>query len=40
MESLASVLLMLIAIALVLAFVKGGTAGVGSWLHAKFVGEA
>ena len=39
MESLASILLTLIAIALVIAFSNGGTAGVGRWLHAKFVGE-
>lgn len=39
MESLASILLMLFVIAMVLAFAQGGTAGVGRWLHAKFVGE-
>jgi hypothetical protein len=38
-ESLASILLTMLAIALVLAFAKGGTQGVGTWLHAKFVGE-
>jgi hypothetical protein len=38
-ESVASILLMLLVIALVLAFAQGGTAGVGAWLHAKFVGE-
>jgi hypothetical protein len=38
-ESVASILLMLLVIALVLAFAQGGTAGVGGWLHAKFVGE-
>jgi hypothetical protein len=37
-ESIASILLMLIVIALVLAFAQGGTAGVGNWLRAKFVG--
>ncbi len=39
MESLASILLTLLAIALIIAFIKGGTGGVGTWLHAKFVGE-
>lgn len=38
MESVAGILLMLFAIALIIAFVKGGTGGVGSWLHAKYVG--
>jgi hypothetical protein len=37
-ESVASILLMLIAIALIIAFISGGTAGVGQWLHVKFVG--
>jgi hypothetical protein len=37
-ESLASILLTALIIALLLAFSAGGTAGVGSWLHAKFVG--
>jgi len=37
-ESLASILLTLLAIALIIAFAKGGLAGVGAWLHAKFVG--
>jgi len=37
-ESVASILLMLLVIALVLAFSQGGTAGVGAWLHSKFVG--
>jgi hypothetical protein len=37
-ESLASILLTLLVIALIIAFSKGGTAGAGSWLHAKFVG--
>lgn len=39
MESLASILLTALLIALIIAFSKGGTAGVGQWLHAKFVGE-
>jgi hypothetical protein len=39
MESLAGILLMALLIALVLAFARGGTKGVGQWLHAKFVGE-
>jgi hypothetical protein len=38
-ESVASILLTLLVIALVLAFAQGGTAGVGKWFHAKFVGE-
>jgi len=38
-ESLASILLTALLIALIIAFSKGGTAGVGQWLHAKFVGE-
>jgi hypothetical protein len=38
-ESLASILLTLLAIALIISFASGGTAGVGKWLHAKFVGE-
>jgi hypothetical protein len=37
-ESLASILLLALAVALVLAFSKNGTKGVGEWLHAKFVG--
>jgi len=37
-ESVAGILLMLLAIALIIAFAKGGTAGVGQWLHAKYVG--
>lgn len=39
MESLASILLTLFVIAMVLAFSQGGAAGVGKWLHVKFVGE-
>lgn len=38
MESLASILLTLLLIAVLLAFTRGGTAGVGQWFHAKFVG--
>jgi hypothetical protein len=38
MESLASILLLGLVIALVIAFAKGGTQGIGAWLHAKFVG--
>lgn len=38
MESLASILLTLMAIALLLAYRKGGLKSVGEWLHAKFVG--
>jgi hypothetical protein len=38
-ESLASILLMALVIALIFAFARGGTTGVGQWLHAKFVGE-
>ncbi len=39
-ESLASIFLTALAIALLLAFSRGGMAGVGEWLHAKFVGGA
>ena len=39
MESLASILLTAFFIALIIAFAKGGMGGVGSWLHAKFVGS-
>jgi hypothetical protein len=38
-ESLASILLTLFAIALVISFAKNGLPGVGKWLSAKFVGE-
>lgn len=38
MESLASILLTALVIALIIAFARGGMAGVGQWLHAKFVG--
>ena len=38
MESLASILLTALVIALIIVFSKGGTAGVGQWLHAKFIG--
>jgi hypothetical protein len=38
-ESLASILLTALVIALIIAFAQGGMAGVGQWLHAKFVGE-
>lgn len=40
MESLASILLTALLIALLLAYSRGGLPGVGAWLHAKFVGEA
>lgn len=39
MESLASILLTALVIALILAFSRGGMTAVGQWLHAKFVGE-
>lgn len=39
MESLASILLTALLIALIIAFGQGGLSGVGSWLHAKFVGQ-
>lgn len=39
MESLASILLTLFVIALVISFASGGMAGVGTWLHSKFIGE-
>jgi hypothetical protein len=38
-ESLASLLLLALVIALVIAFAKNGTKGVGEWLHEKFVGS-
>jgi hypothetical protein len=38
-ESLAGLLLLALVIALLLAFAKGGTQAVGTWLHSKFVGE-
>lgn len=38
LESLASILLLALVIALIIAFSKNGTSGVGEWLHAKFVG--
>ena len=39
MESVASILLMAIVVALVIAFTQGGLPAVGKWLHVKFVGE-
>lgn len=39
MESLASILLTALVIALIIAFTQGGMTGVGQWLHVKFVGE-
>jgi hypothetical protein len=39
LESLAGILLLAFAIAIILAFARGGTKGVGAWLHAKYVGE-
>jgi hypothetical protein len=38
-ESVASILLMALAVALILAFAQGGMAGVSAWLKAKYVGE-
>jgi hypothetical protein len=38
-ESLASILLTLLVIALVIQFAAGGTPAVGNWLHLKFVGQ-
>lgn len=38
LESVAAILLLGLAIALVIAFAKGGTSGIGSWLHSKYVG--
>lgn len=38
MESLAVILLLLLAIALLAAFASGGWKGIGSWWHAKFIG--
>jgi hypothetical protein len=39
MESLAGILLMALAIALIIAFSNGGLKGIGTWFHAKYVGE-
>ena len=38
LESLASVLLLFLVIALLLALMRGGPAGVGAWLHSKYIG--
>jgi hypothetical protein len=38
LESFASILLTAFLLALLLAYAKGGAAGVGKWLHAKYVG--
>jgi hypothetical protein len=38
-ESVASILLMAIVLALLIAFMQGGVPAVGKWLHVKFVGE-
>ena len=38
LESLASVLLLLVVVALVLSLLRGGTKGVGAWLHSKYIG--
>jgi hypothetical protein len=38
-ESLAQLLLMALAIALLIAYASKGTEGVGEWLKAKFVGN-
>lgn len=38
MESIAVILLMLLAMALVVNYAHGGWPQVGQWLHAKFVG--
>jgi hypothetical protein len=39
MESVAGILLMMLVIALIIAFANGGMTGIGTWLHAKYVGE-
>jgi hypothetical protein len=39
MESIAGILLLMLAIALIIAFAKNGMTGIGTWLKAKFVGE-
>lgn len=39
MESLASTLLALLALALLLAYVHGGWQGIGRWLHAHYIGQ-
>jgi hypothetical protein len=36
MESLSQVALILLAIAVLAAWIRGGWAGVKSWIHAKF----
>jgi hypothetical protein len=38
-ESLAGILLLALVLALLLAYSRGGTAAVGEWLHAKYVGS-
>jgi len=38
-ESVAGILLMFFAVALIIAFAKGGMPAVGTWLHAKYVGS-
>lgn len=40
LESLASVLLLFLVIAMLLALMQGGPTGIGTWLHAKFIGGA
>lgn len=40
MESLAVILLIALVIALLINYAHGGTAQVGSWLHAKYIGES
>jgi len=38
-ESLAGILLLAFALALLLAYSRGGLPAVGEWLHAKYVGS-
>jgi hypothetical protein len=38
MESIARIVVLLLAVALLLALSRGGWGGVRAWLHAKFIG--
>lgn len=40
MESVAGILLMLFAVALIIAFAQGGMPAVGAWLHSKYIGAS
>lgn len=39
LESVAVILLLMLVIALLINYAKGGTTQVGAWLHAKYIGE-